>query len=58
MEQSKKELLSKLSENEYITFNDVVLKTVHGTTQIGYGVPPDETRKPEWYDGIYNYLKK
>lgn len=22
-----------------------------------YGVPPDETRKPEWYDGIYNYLK-
>lgn len=21
-------------------------------------VPPDETRKPEWYDGIYNYLKK
>ena len=21
------------------------------------GVPPDETRKPEWYDGIYNYLK-
>lgn len=20
------------------------------------GVPPDETRKPEWYDGIYNYL--
>lgn len=22
-----------------------------------HGVPPDETRKPEWYDGIYNYLK-
>lgn len=22
-----------------------------------YGVPPDETRKPEWYDGIYNYFK-
>lgn len=22
-----------------------------------YGVPPDETRKQEWYDGIYNYLK-
>ena len=22
-----------------------------------YGVPPDETRKPEWYDSIYNYLK-
>lgn len=21
------------------------------------GVPPDETRKPEWYDGIYNYLR-
>ena len=21
------------------------------------GVPPDETRKREWYDGIYNYLK-
>lgn len=21
------------------------------------GNPPDETRKPEWYDGIYNYLK-
>ena len=21
------------------------------------GVPPDETRKPEWYDGIYQYLK-
>ena len=21
------------------------------------GVPPDETRKPEWYDGIYGYLK-
>ena len=20
-------------------------------------VPPDETRKPEWYDGIYKYLK-
>ena len=20
-------------------------------------VPPDETRKPEWYDGIYSYLK-
>ena len=51
-------MLLKLPENEYTTFNDVVLKTVHGTTQIGYGVPPDETRKPEWYDGIYNYLKK
>lgn len=23
-----------------------------------HGVPPDETRKPEWYDGIYNYLKE
>lgn len=23
-----------------------------------YGNPPDETRKPEWYDGIYNYLKE
>ena len=23
-----------------------------------HDVPPDETRKPEWYDGIYNYLKK
>ena len=22
-----------------------------------HDVPPDETRKPEWYDGIYNYLK-
>jgi hypothetical protein len=22
------------------------------------GVPPDETRKPEWYDGIYNYLRE
>lgn len=22
------------------------------------GTPPDETRKPEWYDGIYNYLKE
>lgn len=21
------------------------------------GVPPDETRKPEWYNGIYDYLK-
>jgi len=21
------------------------------------GSPPDETRKPEWYDGIYSYLK-
>ncbi len=21
------------------------------------GVPPDETRKPEWYDGIFDYLK-
>ena len=21
-------------------------------------IPPDETRKPEWYDGIYNYLKE
>ena len=20
-------------------------------------VPPDEARKPEWYDGIYDYLK-
>lgn len=23
-----------------------------------HGVPPDETRKPEWYDGIYNYLRE
>lgn len=23
-----------------------------------HGVPPDGTRKPEWYDGIYNYLKE
>lgn len=23
-----------------------------------YGNPPDETRKPEWYDGIYVYLKE
>lgn len=23
-----------------------------------HGDPPDETRKPEWYDGIYNYLKE
>ena len=23
-----------------------------------YSIPPDETRKPEWYDGIYNYLKQ
>lgn len=23
-----------------------------------HGNPPDETRKPEWYDGIYNYLKE
>lgn len=22
------------------------------------GMPPDETRKPEWYDGIFNYLKE
>lgn len=22
-----------------------------------HGVPPDETRKPEWYDGTYSYLK-
>ena len=22
-----------------------------------HDVPPDDTRKPEWYDGIYNYLK-
>lgn len=22
------------------------------------GNPPDPTRKPEWYDGIYNYLKE
>jgi hypothetical protein len=21
------------------------------------GDPPDETRNPEWYDGIYSYLK-
>lgn len=21
------------------------------------GIPPDDTRKPEWYDGIYKYLK-
>lgn len=24
---------------------------------VTHGVPPDETRKPEWYDGIYRYLK-
>ena len=23
-----------------------------------HSVPPDETRNPEWYDGIYNYLKE
>ncbi len=23
-----------------------------------YGVTPDETRKLEWYDGIYIYLKE
>ena len=23
-----------------------------------HSVPPDYTRKPEWYDGIYNYLKE
>ncbi len=23
-----------------------------------YGTPPDETRKPEWYDSIYAYLKE
>lgn len=23
-----------------------------------YGTPPDETRDPEWYDGIYAYLKE
>jgi len=23
-----------------------------------HSVPPDETRKPEWYDGIYDYLKE
>lgn len=23
-----------------------------------HGLPPDETRNPEWYDGIYNYLKE
>lgn len=23
-----------------------------------YGLPPDETRKPEWYDETYNYLKE
>lgn len=23
-----------------------------------HSVPPDVTRKPEWYDGIYNYLKE
>lgn len=22
-----------------------------------HSIPPDGTRKPEWYDGIYNYLK-
>jgi len=21
-------------------------------------IPPDDTRKPEWYDGVYNYLKE
>lgn len=26
--------------------------------QGNYGIPPDETRKPEWYDEIYNYLKE
>ena len=43
-------LLSKLPENEYTTFNDVVLKTAHGTTQIDhivvskYGVFVIETK--------------
>ena len=23
-----------------------------------YSLPPDETRKPEWYDEIYDYLKE
>lgn len=23
-----------------------------------HSVPPDKTRNPEWYDGIYNYLKE
>ena len=23
-----------------------------------YSVPPDTTRQPEWYDGIYNYLRE
>ena len=23
-----------------------------------HSIPPDETRKPEWYDGIYSYLKE
>lgn len=22
------------------------------------GVPPDTTRKPEWYDNTFNYLKE
>lgn len=30
----------------------MVIVVPHGDN----GVPPDETRKPEWYDGIYNYL--
>ena len=43
-------LLSKLPENEYTTFDDVVLKTAHGTTQIDhivvskYGVFVIETK--------------
>lgn len=31
-------ILSQLPENDYTTFNDVVLKTVHGTTQIDHVV--------------------
>lgn len=32
----------------------MVIVVPHGDN----GVPPDETRKPEWYDDIYNYLKE
>ena len=32
----------------------MVIVVPHGD----YGIPPDETRKPEWYDNIYDYLKE
>lgn len=45
-------------------FKRLPCPTHPSTPEYGYGnslwrswLPPDKTRKPEWYDGIYSYLK-